>query len=691
MSGEKYEDDRKRTAFTLKDEMGWCTPGVKPDLLFRQHVYAVECVSNRVTAVIARNVRTGAETRFRATLFTDATGDATLARLAGCEVMYGTEARSRFNEICAPLEAKRQVMGHSVQWLAAKQDGATRFPDISEWALKIDDTSGRYQLRGSWEQETGFLRDMADDTEAIRDYGFLAIFSNWNWIKNQSPEKDKYADAAFTWISPIGGKRESYRAVGDHVLTQNDLENHVEYPDATAAITWGIDFHFPDPENAKHFKEPFRATAYHRGVGDDYPVPYRCLYARDAANLFLAGRDISCSHCAFAAVRVMRTLGMLGEVVGMAASICVKEKCLPRDVYAKHLETLKALMKKGAPSLPQYHGYQTGFGESYDLNHRGWVHIYPRGRKDTLKRELAEELKGYGYLHRNEHPDLQDGHRRLILADESGAKLHYYDSYSPDKGFSVQVAKPVWDLKKVGDMKYRIVCHGGFMVADMKEKKIVDTFQYPAFQDRMATAVADLPGGGFLFSVNPVGTEAGKAIHLYEFSSDRKLVRTCKLKGFFNSRTMVRLENGELVVTHEHGFVRTRLPEQGGECAVIRDYLQPAAGRNLFAAVPDLAGTGYWAGTGYGAELVHYAADGERLSVWQADQGGKKNVFYAQLQELKNGHVFVCNWTGHGAQDSRKGWQVIEFDKDGKVFWRLDSPDRYGSICGMDVLEAPGM
>lgn len=197
IDGKYFEDDRKATAFELKDIRTWQTPGVKPHLKFRQYVFAVETVSNRLTAVVARDTHTGAETRYHATNFCDATGDATLARLVGCEVMYGCEARSRFNEISAPVEAKRQVMGHSVQWLAETRESAVAFPDISDWALPIDEASGRYQRMGSWEQETGFYRDMADDTERIRDYGLLAVFSNWHWIKNKSAKKAEYANDAF--------------------------------------------------------------------------------------------------------------------------------------------------------------------------------------------------------------------------------------------------------------------------------------------------------------------------------------------------------------------------------------------------------------------------------------------------------------------------------------------------------------
>ena len=37
----------------------------------------------------------------------------------------------------------------------------------------------------------------------------------------------------------------------------------------------------------------------------------------------------------------------MGEIVGMATSICKEHHALPRDVYTTHLNELKTLMEKG--------------------------------------------------------------------------------------------------------------------------------------------------------------------------------------------------------------------------------------------------------------------------------------------------------------------------------------------------------
>ena len=397
LSAKFYEDDRKEMAFR--------THGLSALAVLNQSVYGVEKGGDgRITAVLYRDTRTGEEIRVKASLFCDATGDGTIARLAGCAAMYGREGRDAYNEPNAPKKADRQVMGHSIQWTTRVEAATVAFPDI-DWGLPITEETVNYVRGGSWEQEAGQYRDMADDTELIRDYGLLAIFSNWSFIKNRSVRKAEWANRAFEWISPVGGKRESYRIVGDYVMTQLDLEGQRRFDDGTAVITWDIDLHFPDPKNEKAFGEPFRSCALHRGYGDPVAVPYRCLYARDCPNLFLAGRDISCSHVAFAAVRVQKTLGMLGEVVGMAAGICKEKSCLPRAVYTDHLALLKERMTKGAPPRAQYCAFWGGLHEKYHFKELGFIRIGPNPTTNLSER-VKEAIDHIGMEHRHRHPEL---------------------------------------------------------------------------------------------------------------------------------------------------------------------------------------------------------------------------------------------------------------------------------------------
>ena len=269
----------------------------------------------------------------------------------------------------------------------------------------------------------------------------------------------------------------------------------------------------------------------------------------------------------------------------------------------------------------------------------------------------------------------------------TGARTRYRSALFCDakERFAVPAEKPMWDLKRVGDGLYRVVVRRGFMVIDIAKRRVVETFRHPRLNE--LTAVCDLPDGGFLACVSPGGYGKTNDIEVARFASDRSLRRVWRIPGLFNSRSMIRLASGELLITYEHGFARVRLGD-GETGEVLQTFLQPS-GRNLFEVVPDRAGTGYWAGTGYGAELVHFQADGTADRIWKAKQEpGRRNVFYAQPQERANGHVYVCNWTGHGWEDSKRGWQVLEFDEKGEVVWHLDDWEMFGSLSGIDVLES---
>lgn len=63
----------------------------------------------------------------------------------------------------------------------------------------------------------------------------------------------------------------------------------------------------------------------------------------------MAGRNISVTHVAFGSIRVQRTTAMMGEVVGMAVSVCKKHDSTPRSVYLEYIDELKELMRKGIP------------------------------------------------------------------------------------------------------------------------------------------------------------------------------------------------------------------------------------------------------------------------------------------------------------------------------------------------------
>ena len=318
-------------------------------LFLNTHMFRVEMAGNRVAAVLGRNIRTNKVLRFPAKWFADCTGDANLGFLAGADYRYGRESRDETGEAMAVKEADRQTMGMSVMWRTRRTSKPSPFPE-TPWAIHFSPTTYQRATGGNWNWETGFRWDQVQDAEKTRDHGLRAVFGNWSFQKNHAPDKERYANLELDWVAYVGGKRESRRLLGDVVLSQQDVDKAKPYPDASVTTTWSIDLHYPI-QSRQFPGEEFRSRAtFHRVK--PYPIPYRCLYSRNVPNLFMAGRCISVTHVALGTVRVMRTCGMMGEVVGMAAAVCKKHGGDPRDVYAKHLADLKELMTKGVGRLP---------------------------------------------------------------------------------------------------------------------------------------------------------------------------------------------------------------------------------------------------------------------------------------------------------------------------------------------------
>ena len=350
---ENYEDKKKKAFLEAEKE--------NLDLYPSYRVYKVETENGHINAVFAKHIESGEIVKFVAPIFSDCTGDGTVGYLAGADYSMGREGKAEYNEPSAPEQGDKMTMGSSVQWYSIENEEPTDFP-IFEYGLEFNNQKCLKVKMGEWTWETGMNRDQCFEFERIRDYGMMVVYSNWSYLKNRLADNKEYANRSLGWVAYIAGKRESRRLLGDHVLTENDLINKVQYPDASFTTSWSIDLHYPDPKNSKHFPEnEFKSICTH-GPVDPYAVPYRCLYSRNIDNLFMAGRNISVTHIGLGTVRVMRTTGMMGEVVGMAAGLCTKHQTLPRDIYSSHLTELKSLMKKGMgnPDLKNNQTYNTG-------------------------------------------------------------------------------------------------------------------------------------------------------------------------------------------------------------------------------------------------------------------------------------------------------------------------------------------
>ncbi len=320
---EEFGDDKK-------EEVVRAEPNI--DLFLNHHANALEMKDGKIASITAFDTRTSQVRKFEGTLFCDATGHGTIGALAGA--LYDQTDKGR--------------MGMSNMWRWDEADQATTFPE-TPWALDLTMKDFPYPRdhHGQWFWESGFDKDPIQGAESIRDWNLRAVYGAFNAMKNRDGAS-KHKNAELTWLAYVGGPRESRRLIGDVILTEEDIVSKRDFKDGCVPSTWSIDLHYPKKEFADKFPDnPFISIAVHdrrvdRSYG--YPVPYRCFYSKNVPNLFMAGRCISVTHEALGTVRVMKTCGMMGEVVGKAASLCKIHECAPRDVYQEHWDEMDELL-----------------------------------------------------------------------------------------------------------------------------------------------------------------------------------------------------------------------------------------------------------------------------------------------------------------------------------------------------------
>ena len=299
-------------------------------LLLDSTLHGARVVSGRITEAFVRCESTEHDYRITAKIFCDCTGDSRLAVEAGAEIRRGRESRADLNESLAPDQPDLETLGSSILFTARKHDGPMPFK-APAWARRITRNELQRRTIKSWEYgywwiEWGGHLDTIGDNPRIRHELLAIVLGIWDYIKN-SGDLPGTAEWALDWVGMIPGKRESRRVIGDHLLTQHDLVQGGNFEDAVAIGGWPMDDHPPGG-----FDSVSNSPGSQVATRDVFGIPLRALYSRNISNLMMAGRNISASHVAFTSTRVMGTCSVMGQAVGTAAAVCIRDRISPRDL-----------------------------------------------------------------------------------------------------------------------------------------------------------------------------------------------------------------------------------------------------------------------------------------------------------------------------------------------------------------------
>jgi len=258
----------------------------------------------------------GARELVLARAFVDATGDATLAALAGAAfeqepgdrlqrpafifTLHGIEADA-LSDGARLRAAHRMVSAVRAGTLPSGALGAT---------LRPSGRPGEVMVTIDLPGPTGVAYDPLDPAclTALEVEGRRLACALADYVRSDLPG---FGASYLAALPARVGIRESRRVVGHHRIEASDVLTGARFDDAVALGTWPIELRETTSGARLRFPDAARP----------YDIPLRALCARDVDNLFVAGRCISASHAAQASARVIGTCLATGEAAGLAAAL----------------------------------------------------------------------------------------------------------------------------------------------------------------------------------------------------------------------------------------------------------------------------------------------------------------------------------------------------------------------------------
>lgn len=352
--------------YPLWDDVIYSTVVEEPNirLLLNTSVRDVVMKGDEIAAVKCWNSNNYTEYTISGKLFVDCTGDGIL-RLSGAKYRRGMESTSEYNEsYVTNQESNNYTMGNSI--LLQLRKTAEHHPfKAPDWAYHFTDDDFNYDTPKStlpnqklnykiiwrahdnnfwWVECSGITFDTIFDANEIQYELKKIAYGIWEYMKNHKDGRCR--DYELVWMGSIPGKRESTRYVAPHTLTQQDVLSGGHFEDVVAYGGWTLDNHDP---NGFHNKGLASIEYY---IPQGYGIPYDCLYSVNVPNLMFAGRDISTSHMAFSATRVMATCALIGQAVGTAADMIIDKGITPAELRKSYIKELQDILEDDDCMLP---------------------------------------------------------------------------------------------------------------------------------------------------------------------------------------------------------------------------------------------------------------------------------------------------------------------------------------------------
>ena len=137
---------------------------------------------------------------------------------------------------------------------------------------------------------------------------------------------------------PEASFRESYRSVGETMITVDDYTSGRVFDDALCYAFYPVDLHTRKGVKPKPLKPGTVPT-----------IPLRALVPKDSRNIIVAGRSVSSDRLANSGLRVQASCMAMGQAAGATAALAAKKNTTPLKVP---LKDIRGMLSKHEAIVP---------------------------------------------------------------------------------------------------------------------------------------------------------------------------------------------------------------------------------------------------------------------------------------------------------------------------------------------------
>ncbi|MBB3675043.1 FAD-dependent oxidoreductase [Modestobacter versicolor] len=307
--------------------------GAGAGLLFHAMAVAVVMTDEATIDAVVIESKSG-RAAVRGRVFIDASGDADVAAWAG--VPFETSPHLLFPSMMFRINGVDVAAAGERPWRTverlmdeAEQAGTHRFPrkkpivrpqrNPLEWRANLTQLSNA----------DGSAIDGTDVEQLTRGelQGRQQVFDAFAFIRDRTPG---FGSSYIVDIAPQVGIRETRRVVGDHVLTEDDVLDCVDFPDTIGVNGWPVEAHVAGTVEFR-----WQRGEDSRGFNQ---LPYRMLLPQRVDNLLVVGRCASMTQMGQSSARVTGPCFAMGQAAGTAAALALDDGSTLRGVDVGRLQ-----------------------------------------------------------------------------------------------------------------------------------------------------------------------------------------------------------------------------------------------------------------------------------------------------------------------------------------------------------------